>query len=107
MLPSRQSLGQDLGHMTLFSIENLKSVNEVLTPMEIVVLNRTPYPNCSGVFVWKAGQSSSQFLEQEVLTPISAQRHSGDTTSQSFLVEPIYNTVHALAVAVHGNEHQR
>jgi hypothetical protein len=36
---------------------------------------------------------------------ITRERQSGDTTSQSFLVEPIYDAVRGLAVAVHGNEH--
>ena len=36
---------------------------------------------------------------------ITRKRQSGDTSSQSFLVEPIYDAVRGLAVAVHGNEH--
>jgi hypothetical protein len=36
---------------------------------------------------------------------ITRKRQNGDTSSQSFLVEPIYDAVRGLAVAVHGNEH--
>jgi hypothetical protein len=36
---------------------------------------------------------------------ITRKRQSGDSSSQSFLVEPIYDSVRGLAAAIHGNEH--